>query len=98
MTADERERCLEPFFTTKGDWGTGLGLSVVYGIIQRHEGRIEIQSEKDAGTAFSFWLPQGGIDDEVPSPAEMDAVDRPLRILVADDQEIICDDHRIPPG
>ncbi len=90
MNEEERERCLEPFFTTKGDWGTGLGLSVVYGIIQRHEGRIEVVSEKGSGTAFSFWLPEGGSDEE-PSPAELEAVNRPLRILVVDDQEIICE-------
>ena len=90
MTEEEQERCLEPFFTTKGDWGTGLGLSVVYGIVQRHDGRIEIQSEKNAGTAFVLWLPQGG-NDEVPLPPDLESVDRPLRILVADDQEIICE-------
>ena len=90
MTEEERERCLEPFFTTKGDWGTGLGLSVVYGIIQRHEGKIEVQSEKNAGTAFSFWLPEGGLDAE-PTPAELETMNRPLHVLVVDDQEIICE-------
>lgn len=88
MTDEEQERCLEPFFTTKGDWGTGLGLSVVYGIIQRHEGRIDLQSEKGVGTAFSFWLPEGGCD-AAPSPVELETIDRALRVLVVDDQEVI---------
>jgi CheY-like chemotaxis protein len=90
MTGDERERCLEPFFTTKGDRGTGLGLSVVYGIIQRHEGRIEIESQKGAGTAFSFWLPES-MSMEVMQTPVIGKLDRALRVLVVDDQEIICE-------
>ena len=57
MTEEEKARCLEPFFTTKGERGTGLGLAVVYGIIQRHGGTIEISSEKGKGTTFSLLLP-----------------------------------------
>jgi two-component system sporulation sensor kinase C len=46
----------DPFFTTK-DYGTGLGLSVVHGIIQEHGGQIEVESELRKGTAFHIMLP-----------------------------------------
>lgn len=58
MTAEVRERCLEPFFTTKGENGTGLGLAMVFGIIQRHQGTLEIDSEPSQGTTFRIHLPQ----------------------------------------
>ncbi|RYD79108.1 MAG: response regulator, partial [Verrucomicrobiaceae bacterium] len=90
MTEEERERCLEPFFTTKGEWGTGLGLAVVYGIIQRHEGRIEIESQKGVGTAFSFWMPEATASEVILEPV-VEKLDRSLRVLVVDDQEIICE-------
>jgi signal transduction histidine kinase len=91
MTEDEKARCLEPFFTTKGDHGTGLGLAVVYGIIQRHGGTIEIDSEKGRGTTFSLILPATN-NVAVDSDQEVrQATDRALNILVVDDQEIICE-------
>jgi two-component system NtrC family sensor kinase len=46
----------EPFFSTKGD-GTGLGLSVSYGIIQGHGGKIRVESQPGAGSKFTVWLP-----------------------------------------
>jgi signal transduction histidine kinase len=57
MSADVRQRCLEPFFTTKGDHGTGLGLAMVFGIIKRHQGTLEIDSEPDKGTTARIRLP-----------------------------------------
>jgi signal transduction histidine kinase len=57
MSADVRLRCLEPFFTTKGDHGTGLGLPMVFGIIKRHQGTLEIESEPGKGTTVRIQLP-----------------------------------------
>jgi PAS domain S-box-containing protein len=54
----------DPFFTTK-DYGTGLGLSVVHGIIQEHGGQIEVESELKKGTAFHVLLPLVRFDSEV---------------------------------
>ncbi len=90
MTDEERERCLEPFFSTKGDRGTGLGLAVVYGIIQRHGGTIEIASQKFRGTTFSIRLP-ATVAEATAEEAPIVEIDRSLRILVVDDQEIICE-------
>jgi signal transduction histidine kinase len=57
MSAEVRQRCLEPFFTTKGDHGTGLGLPMVFGIIKRHQGTLEIDSEPGKGTTARIRLP-----------------------------------------
>jgi signal transduction histidine kinase len=91
MTEEQAARCLEPFFSTKGEKGTGLGLAVVYGIIQRHGGTITIQSEVGKGTTFSLLLPATDQKAVVSETNEQPAVNRTLNILVVDDQEIICE-------
>jgi signal transduction histidine kinase len=62
MTTEVKERCLEPFFTTKGDHGTGLGLAMVFGIIKRHQGTLEIDSEPGRGTTVRIRLPAALFD------------------------------------
>jgi signal transduction histidine kinase len=52
-----KTRILEPFFTTKGNLGTGLGVPIVYTFTQRHGGRLEIESEPGHGAKFRMWFP-----------------------------------------
>ncbi len=64
IRSEDLAHVFDPFFTTK-DYGTGLGLSVVHGIIQEHGGQIEVESELKKGTAFHILLPLGRLDREV---------------------------------
>jgi nitrogen fixation negative regulator NifL len=90
MTEEVRQRCLEPFFTTKGDRGTGLGLSMVYGILQRHQGSVEIETAPGKGTTFRLSLPAA---QEKPPTCKRESAPtsiRPLRVLLVDDEDIVC--------
>lgn len=57
MSDETRRRCLEPFFTTKGKKGTGLGLAMVHGTVRRHEGQLEIESVQGKGTTMRVIIP-----------------------------------------
>lgn len=95
MDADTRRRCLEPFFTTKGERGTGLGLAMVYGAVQRHNGEIEIDSEPGRGTTIRLVLPIP-TEDGTPTvrvPA-LHPPPPPLPILIVDDDTLIIESLR----
>ena len=84
MTEDTRRTCLEPFYTTKGDAGSGLGLAVSYGIIRRHGGTIEIESRLNKGTTFKLSLPLPDAPLPIVAKSAVKPVS-PLRVLLVDD-------------
>src|SRR5262249_49249919 len=93
MTGGVRQRLFEPFFTTKGDRGNGLGLSVTFGIVQRHGGEITVTSEPGRGSTFTVRLPAAAAPagQHGPPAATGIAVQTPsLRGLVVEDEESIC--------
>ena len=58
ISPENMRKLFTPFFTTKREVkGVGLGLAVSYGIVQRHKGKIEVQSKQGEGTTFSIYLP-----------------------------------------
>src|SRR5215813_14083269 len=87
MSEEVRQRAFEPFYTTKGPKSTGLGLSVTYGIVQRHNGRIEIDTGPGRGTTVHIILP-AALPTIGPRPASLAATGdaSALRVLVVDDE------------
>jgi len=90
MDEDTRRRCLEPFFTTKGERGTGLGLAMVYGMAQRHSADIEIESEIGRGTTvrLTFAVPDKASLTSSENAASMPLL-APQRILLVDDDTVL---------
>jgi DNA-binding response OmpR family regulator/anti-sigma regulatory factor (Ser/Thr protein kinase) len=88
MDPETKRRCLEPFFTSKGERGTGLGLAMVYGVVRRHSAGLEIESEPGSGTTIRLTFP-------VAAPIEVTADDAAsggssgLCILLVDDEPIL---------
>jgi signal transduction histidine kinase len=106
MSEDVQRHCLEPFFTTKGAGGSGLGLGMVYGIAKRHQGDLTIDSTIGKGTTFTLTFPAGDAAPvaAVETPARVAASG--LRVLVVDDipvardlveQLLASDGHTVVP-
>jgi signal transduction histidine kinase/ActR/RegA family two-component response regulator len=101
MSEEVRSRIFDPFFTTKGKAGLGLGLAVSYGIVSRHEGAIEVESEVGRGATFRITMPkveaeaaalQGEKESTAPpAPIQLPSRARRLRILVVDDEAPLRD-------
>jgi PAS domain S-box-containing protein len=89
MSEEARARCTEPFFSTKGAHGSGLGLVMVAAIVDRHRGRWSIESEPDRGTRMILYLPQRAIRTTEAAAAPSDARVRRLRILVVEDEAVV---------
>ncbi len=89
MDEETRRRCLEPFFTTKGERGTGLGLAMVYGVLRRHNAEMDVESAPGKGTTVRLTFPvapaaaSGAPDSAAPlMPAR-------LRLLLVDDDPLL---------
>ncbi len=105
MSEETRRRCLEPFYTTKGERGTGLGLAMVYGMVQRHSAELEIDSELGKGTTLRLIFPVSEVVQD--ATHQVSASQGPLRrlsILLVDDDPLIlkslrdileADGHRV---
>lgn len=90
MDEKTRQRCLEPFYSTKGQrGGSGLGLAMVYGMVERHEGTIEIESVEGEGTTFRLVFPIRGVTRRRNGKSDTNAFARPLKILCVDDEPLI---------
>ncbi len=92
MDAETRKKIFEPFFTTKpvGE-GTGLGLSTVYGIVQRAGGDVSVRSEPGQGTRMEVWLPLA-TEHEV---ATLDADERPHRVISGTESILVVEDDEL---
>lgn len=91
MSEETRKRCLEPFYTTKGERGTGLGLAMVYGVAERHDADLEIDSAPGMGTTIRLVFPaSSAVAPEAPKAASSAIIRHHLRILVVDDDPLVA--------
>jgi len=92
MSEETKTRVFEPFFTTKGmGRGTGLGLASVYGIINNHNGIINVYSETDKGTTFNIYLPASEKHAEKKARLPKEKLKGSETILLVDDEDMILD-------
>ena len=84
-----RERIFEPFFTTKGERGNGLGLSIAADIIQRHRGKIYVDSIPNKGSIFMIELPVSGHVQSERTRTDSSTQTMPYKILLVDDEGIV---------
>lgn len=89
MDEETRRHCLEPFFTTKGERGTGLGLAMVYGMAQRHSAEVALESELGKGATVSLRFPVPSAVRSLNKLAAAIATPSRQRILVVDDDPLL---------
>jgi two-component system, cell cycle sensor histidine kinase and response regulator CckA len=89
MSCEVMDRMFEPFFTTKAPGeGTGLGLAVVHGVMQSHDGEVVVRSEPGKGTVFELYFPAHACDPSAPTPVIKNEIvrGRGERVLFVDDE------------
>jgi signal transduction histidine kinase/ActR/RegA family two-component response regulator len=91
MDDTTRAQVFDPFFTTKSEKGNGLGLSVAYGIITRHNGTIEVESEPGAGAAFILKLPVAHELMSIPLESKEEREATSMRVLCVDDEKPVLE-------
>ena len=91
MTDEVQQRCFEPFFSTKDESGTGLGLAMVHGIIRRHEGTIDVLSKPGEGTTFIIRLPISVEERAESEGRAAETTTRSMRVLLVDDKPMVRD-------
>ncbi len=95
MDEETRRRCLEPFYTTKGERGTGLGLAMVYGMVQRHSAELEIESAPARGTTLRLSFPATSAAPQHTVAVTAGAQPgRRLSILLVDDDPLLIQSLR----
>jgi signal transduction histidine kinase/ActR/RegA family two-component response regulator len=93
MNEETRRRCLEPFFTTKGERGTGLGLAMVFGVAQRNGADVEVESAVGEGTTVRLVFPMAVSPKETEIPRVYATLAR-LKILLIDDDPLMIKSMR----
>ena len=91
MDDETREHAFEPFFSTKGEQGTGLGLATVYGIVKQHGGNIWVYSEPDKGTTFKIYLPvseEARVEEKTTDKKAIDLKGSETILLVEDNEQV----------
>ncbi len=91
MSNEVKRKIFDPFFSTKGPKGTGLGMSVAYGIVSRHHGNIAIESELGQGTTCLLYFPAARQDERTIRARAAVMEREKIRILVIDDEDVIRD-------
>ena len=89
MDEETRMQIFEPFFSTKGELGTGLGLATVYGIVKQHKGNIWVYSEPGMGTTFKVFLPVS-----VKKPFERKIIERTTADLKGSETILLVEDNK----
>lgn len=91
MDEETRLHLFEPFYSTKGDQGTGLGLATVYGIVKQHEGNIWVYSERGKGTTFKVYLPlaeEASVEEQTSKAIPTDLTGDETILLVEDNEQV----------
>ncbi|WP_235524432.1 PAS domain-containing protein [Caulobacter sp. Root655] len=89
MDEETRRRCLEPFYTTKGERGTGLGLAMVYGVAQRHGAELDVRSALGEGTTVRLSFPAPAEVAIAAAKSDQGVMPQRLRLLLVDDDPVL---------